>query len=291
MNDTETGPFPLPAVPPKNQSGSWYPATSSLSQLLYKEFFSFNGQEEAAKIAKVPATEWEERGQRQAVRVFHEAAERVPAYKNFLKEHKVDHIKIKNFLDFTKLPSINKENYLKKYPLQELSWDGNLHAAQMIAVSSGSSGKPFFWPRGPITELETTYLFEQILCNFFGASSKSTLFVNAFAMGMYVGGPLTLNAVLRIAQKGYPITIVTPGYALEEILRVVAELGPQHEQVIMASYPPFAKDIIDEGIERGINWGKLNMKFLLAGEGYNESWRDHIAELSNSNLVRDFVNI
>ena len=68
-------------------------------------------------------------------------------------------------------------------------------------------------------------------------------------MGMYIGGPFTLNAVLRTAQKGSPINIVTPGITLEDVIQVIKELKDHYQQIVIAAYPPFAKDIISTGIE------------------------------------------
>ncbi len=284
-------PFPLPAVPPEFKAASIAEQNRTLAAGLYRDFFKFNFDDASQQLEVATSADWERQGVAKALAVFHAAAERVPAYKDFLKREKINHKKIKTLGDFQNVPVVNKENYLLRYSLQELSWDGFLHTSQVISVSSGSTGNPFFWPRGAIVEIDTAYQFEVTLGQFFNTKKTSTLFVNAFAMGMYVGGPITLNSVLRVAQKGHQIVIVTPGYSLEEIRRIVHELGPQYEQVVIGSYPPFAKDIIDDGIQNGISWKNLNTKFWLAGEGYSESWRDYIAELAGASTVTDVMNV
>jgi len=111
-------------------------------------------------------------------------------------------------------------------------------------------------------------------------------------MGMYVAGVITLNSVHQLGRKGYPVTIVTPGIDMADIIRVIPEMSQQFEQIVMAGYPPFVKDILDEGIRAGIDWSNIPIKFLLAGEGYSESWRKHIAKLVNDgNLLYDFINL
>ncbi|MCH8748646.1 phenylacetate--CoA ligase family protein [Patescibacteria group bacterium] len=291
MNN-HSGPFPALDIPEKFSKSRSNGQNKKIALQAYEDFFSFPINRARREIEQSTPEHWELAGQRMALNLFHATAKRVPAYKGFLKKHKVSAAKIKTFADFAQVPPIDKDNYLSKYSLADLSWDGVLTSSQIISVSSGSSGSPFFWPRGIRLELETTLIFELLLDSFFHTDERSTLFIDAFAMGMYVGGPITLNSVLRVAQKGHRITIVTPGYSLDDIIRVVKELGPQHDQVIIASYPPFAKDIIDEGNQQQVPWARYKLKLLLAGEGFNESWRDYIAEKGGKlNPYQDIINI
>jgi phenylacetate-coenzyme A ligase PaaK-like adenylate-forming protein len=78
----------------------------------------------------------------------------------------------------------------------------------------------------------------------------------------------------HLAAKGYPITLVTPGNSLDEILRVVPELGPDVDQVVLLGYPPFLKNVVDVGIARGVDWSRLHIKLVAAGEVFSEPWRD-----------------
>ena len=190
------------------------------------------------------------------------------------------------------MPLTDKENYLRKYPLDQLAWYGKLNSSQFISFSSGSSGEPFFWPRGQILEAETVLEHELFLASFFDIDTKSTLFISCFSMGMYVAGVITLNSIQHLGQKGYPITITTPGIDMEDILRVIPNLNEHFEQIIMAGYPPYIKDVLDEGTRAGINWRDIPTKFLLAGEGYGESWRKHISKIvNNGNPIYGFINL
>src|SRR4051812_38796557 len=86
-------------------------------------------------------------GEKMAVRLFQDTAKSVPAYKAFLEENRVNPRKIKSFADLTQVPVVTKENYLRKYPLESLVRDGNwVKAVNSLSLSSGSTGKPFFWP-------------------------------------------------------------------------------------------------------------------------------------------------
>ncbi len=213
-------------------------------------------------------------GFRFALKTFQDAAVRVPAYKDFLRKNKVDPNKIKTFEDFKSVPVTNK-NYLRSYKLNEICWDGKLQAMDMISTSSGSTGKPFYWPRGAAQEEEVTKIYE-LIYKTFKADKKSTLVIIGYSMGNWVAGTFTLTATMRIAQKGYPMTIISPGIIAEEIVRAVKNLSGNFDQTILAGYPPFIKDVIDLGKVEGVVWKKLDIKFIWGGEIISEQFRDYL---------------
>lgn len=213
-----------------------------------------------------------------AVMLFHSVATTVPAYRAFLKEHNIDPISIQTFEDFQKLPLMTKENYLQRHSLADLCRNGKLETCDMIAVSSGSTGKPTFWPRFFADELQIATRFEQIFHDSFSADTRRTLAVICFTLGTWVGGMYTTNCCRYLASKGYPITVISPGNNKEEIFRVVQELGPAFEQVVLLGYPPFIKDVIDTGKARGVEWQNYNIKMVFAGEVFSEEWRSLVGE-------------
>jgi len=218
-----------------------------------------------------------------ALELFHSVATTVPAYQAFLQEHGIAPASIKTFEDFQKLPLITKSNYLQPHPLSDLCRNGHLEKCDMIAVSSGSTGQPTFWPRFLADELQIATRFEQIFHDSFYADSKSTLAVVCFSLGTWVGGIYTANCCRYLASKGYPVTVITPGNKKEEILRVVKELGPSFEQVVLLGYPPFLKDVIDSGIAEGVDWSQYQIKLVMAGEVFSEEWRTLVGSRVGSN--------
>ncbi|MCL1473766.1 phenylacetate--CoA ligase family protein [Argonema antarcticum] len=220
--------------------------------------------------------------------LFHSVAATVPAYRAFLAEHNIDPASIQTYEDFQKLPPITKENYLKLHPLAELCRNGELSSCDTIAVSSGSTGKPTFWPRFFADELQIATRFEQIFHNSFYAETRRTLAVICFTLGTWVGGIYTMNCCRYLASKGYPITVISPGNNKEEIFRVVQELGEGFEQVVLLGYPPFIKDVIDSGIARNVEWQKYHLKMVFAGEVFSEEWRSLVGErVGSTNFCYD----
>jgi phenylacetate-CoA ligase len=153
-----------------------------------------------------------------------------------------------------------------------------LETCDAIAVSSGSTGKPTFWPRFLTDELQIATRFEQIFRDSFAADTRRTLAVVCFTLGTWVGGIYTLNCCRYLASKGYLITVVAPGNNKEEIFRVIQEIGGEFEQVVLLGYPPFIKDVIDSGIARDLDWQKYQIKMVFAGEVFSEEWRSLVGE-------------
>src|SRR6202050_3902438 len=209
-----------------------------------------------------------------ALELFRDAARTVPAYTAFLRSAGVDPEAIRSPADFDQLPLLTKDTYHRRYPLPALCRGGRLDGCDMVAVSSGSSGTPAVWPRSVLDERAVTARFEQVFRDGFQAGERSTLAVICFALGSWVGGMYTAACCRHLAAKGYPITVATPGNDLPEILRVVTELAPLFDQVVLAGYPPFVKNVIDAGRARGVDWPAHRIKLVLAGEVFSEEWRD-----------------
>ncbi|TAE59702.1 MAG: phenylacetate--CoA ligase family protein [Nostocales cyanobacterium] len=227
-----------------------------------------------------------------AINLFQDVVATVPAYQRFLKTHHIQPESIQTLADFQKLPLICKENYISLYSLAQLCKDGNLGSCDMIAASSGSTGKPTFWPRFFTDELEIATRFEQIFHDSFNADNKSTLAIVCFTLGTWVGGMFTTSCCRYLATKGYPITVITPGNNKTEILRVVQEIGSQFEQVVLLGYPPFLKDVIDTGIANNLDWKQYQIKLVMAGEVFSEEWRSLVGErIGSENLCYDFASM
>ncbi|WP_127509400.1 phenylacetate--CoA ligase family protein [Actinoplanes solisilvae] len=211
------------------------------------------------------------------IALFRDAARNVPAYRHFLAERGVDPARVRSMADFSTLPIVTKENYLRAYPLAERCRGGSLDGSAAVALSSGSSGQPTIWPRTLTDELAGAARFEQIF-RVFGADEHSTLAVVCFPLGNWIGGMYTAAACRQLAARGYRVTVATPGNHVEETLRVVEALGPEFDQVVLLGYPPFVKNVIDAGTARQVDWRERRIKLVLAGEVFSERWRDLVAE-------------
>lgn len=260
----------------------------------YKDFINFYNSslnDFFNLLVKEPPENIKELGKKMALELFHKASREIPAYVKFLRDNKYNSEDVKTKKEFSSLPITTKKNYLKKYSLKELSWGGDFRDLHLVSVSSGSTGEPIFWPRGFGLEFETTLEYEMILKYFFSADKKRTLFIVGYAMGMYVAGVFTLNSLMNLATKGYPLTVVAPGPDNDSILRIIKNLGGYFDQTILAAYPAVLKDIIDKGVRENIGWEQYNLKFISGGEGFSEEFRKYIYKRARvKNYLRSSVN-
>ncbi len=217
-----------------------------------------------------------------ALALFREVAATVPAYGEFLRGEGLDPASVHTVDDFARLPLVTKDNYLRRHPLPSLCRGGRLDGCDFVAVSSGSTGEPTFWPRFVSDELGIAARFEQVFGDAFGAAERRTLAVVCFALGSWVGGMYTSACCRHLAAKGYPITVVTPGNNRDEIWRVVRALAPHFDQTVLLGYPPFLKDVLDGGRAAGIDWSALHTRLVMAGEVFSEDWRSLVVERAGS---------
>lgn len=231
-----------------------------------------------------PEKLWIKRGQQRALRLFHEMSERVPAYKDFLKQHKFDPKSVKTFADFHTIPPINKDNYLRSYPKKSLCWDGEFaHGQWVISSTSGSTGEPFYFPREHSQDWQYAITAELYLRNNFQIQDKSTLYIVAFPMGAWIGGLFTYEALKIVAENGgYDLSIITPGIHKQEVINAVKQLGASFDQIIIGAYAPFLKDILNDGSRQGINWEDHEVGFVFSAEAFTEKFRDYVLDTTKT---------
>jgi phenylacetate-CoA ligase len=224
---------------------------------------------------------WQEQGQTYALRTFREAARRVPAYRDFLARHRVDPAKVRTFADFGAVPPTDKAGYIEQYPLEDLVWDGKPAGGLVFNASSGTTGTACYWPNGVREVAQAAALYELIYRRSFAIESADTLLMVCFGMGTWIAGSYTILASQFLGQKGYPFTLITPGFNKAEALKILADLAPKFRQTIVAGIPGFVKDLLEQW--RAANpAASLTLRLLLAGEGFTEAWRDYVLGLLGS---------
>src|SRR3989344_1388985 len=235
---------------------------------------------------------WERKRREKALRLFHKAADKVKAYKDFLKKQGINPKRIQAFTDLSKVPPVNKNNYLRQYSLQDLMWPGALKPPLVFTATSGSTGDPFYFPRSESLDRQYSLLAEQFLRNS-SHGAGPTLVVVGFGMGVWIGGLITYKAFEMAAIRGkYAISIITPGINKPEIFNALRDLAPKFSQTILIGYPPFIKDVLDEAASEGIRLSNLNLRFLFAAESFTEKFRDYIAKKAGvRDVCADTLNV
>ncbi len=226
---------------------------------------------------------WLQRGKKMQLALFFDMAKRVPAYKKFLRTNNINLNSIRTQQDLARVPSIDKNNYLRAYALPELCWDGDLTSVhKIISSTSGSSGEPFFFPRTKTQDDQYALIAELYMRANFSIQHKRTLYINAFPLGVWIGGLFTFSAITRLAERGkYPLSIINPGINISAVITAIKKFEHEYDQIIIGSYGPFLKDIIDEGELQGIHWSKINLGFVFSAEVFSEEFRKHILKYTS----------
>lgn len=250
---------------------------------LMQKFFMSNPKRAMWFMSTMPASFWEKQGRKKVLSTFHETAEKVSAYKKILAENNVDHEEIKTFEDFQKkVPIIDKDNYVKKYKLKDRCL-GELPEMGTVSMSSGSSGTPSFWPRLARQDQMLPKYFENFYLQNWNIDKKSTLFVVTMALGAWIAGQLVSGATKAIADSGkYPLTLITPGADVEQITRLLKELGKEYDQIIITVYPSLLVPILDAGEKKNIDWKRLNIKLWIGGEPVSGKWLKRVRSRLNA---------
>jgi len=257
---------------------------------LMKEYLNFDPREAQMKLTKAPTEVFVKMGQGKSLEAFRTAANSVPAYKDFLKKNKVRPESIKSYPDFQQVPLTNKENYLSKYPLKDRLLGGNYTGKASITSSSGSSGKPFYWPRMPIQDFGAAKGFDTFLVNSFDIDKKSTLHVNCSGMGVWTAGDYVAMLNRYLSYKYPNNSSISPGIDLDNTTQLIKDVAPDFEQIIVYGYPPFIKDLADNLPTKIFK--DTSFKLVLYGETFTENLRNYLLKkIKSSNDQKTVISI
>lgn len=236
---------------------------------------------------------WKKLQEKKLLELFHFSVQNVRAYRDFLKKARINPAKIISLKDFQAVLPVSKGNYLRSYPWEKLCVPNSLIGQSLVLTStSGSTGTPFYFPRNGVLDAQSSIYHQMFLRNSGIDVHKSTLVLVCFGMGVWIGGVITYQAFKTISERGYPMTILTPGVNKREIFDALKNIGHKYDQIILCGYPPFMKDVVDEASGAGVNWRDYNIKMVFAAESFSEKFRDYILKKTGmKNPYRDTMNI
>lgn len=244
------------------------------------------------RLRAFKSADWTKVQKRATVHLFERMAKGVPAYRTFLKAHGVSTSKGVADLHLSDLPSISKANYLNTSAFKDIFWNGSVKTNQVLTSTSGSTGKPVYFARTSDVDEQSSLVHELFFRTSSLSTDKPTLVVACFGMGVWIGGILTYQAFELLGRRGYPIAVIAPGINKKEIFKILRDLAPSYEQLILCGYPPFLKDIIDEAPAQGISFDKHKVALLFAAEAFTEQFREYVAKKANiHNPLTDIANV
>jgi len=194
---------------------------------------------------------------RRAAAMFFRARRRVPAYRDFLREQGAE--RPRHFAD---VPAMDKDGYVKRWPLPALCQGGRLPLrGAVIDESSGSSGTASNWVRGEAERRATRRLIQYAARATFGEAPFVLL--NAFALGPWATG---MNVSMSLVDR---CVLKSIGPDARKVLSTLKLLGPGHRYVI-TGYPPFLKALVDGA---DLDWQRYDVCAVVGGEGMSEPLR------------------
>jgi phenylacetate-CoA ligase len=197
---------------------------------------------------------------------FERARTSVPAYREFLGAHGDPRVRARGLdPDLTAIPVTTKENYVKRYTIESRCRGGRLpERGAVIDESSGTSGLPNNWVRGPEERAEVKQALQVALHHQLGEEPMFVL--NAFALGPWATGMNVSMSVVDIA------ILKSVGPDLAKIEHTLNLFGPGYRYVI-AGYPPFLKALVDQA---DVDWQRYRLTAVFGGEGMSEGMRDYL---------------
>lgn len=191
-------------------------------------------------------------------------------YRSYFESKGIDLNKIRDFSEFKKTRiTFDKETLFVNNKAEEICFTDKLEKAESILISSGYengfSYSTYSKKSNRIGKDTTDFLLDL----FYQTGKKKTLIVNALSMGVKV---LTSNPTAETSARS------------DRAAAIIEILEPSFQQIILIADPNFAKKILEEGIEKGIDWKKINLHLIIGDEPFSESYRSYIAKLAGINL-------
>jgi phenylacetate-CoA ligase len=201
-------------------------------------------------------------GKVKAWEVYLKAKKDCPAYRAFLST--LEAPAISGAADLSRLPVTTKENYVTKYSIQDRCYGGRIPSrGVVIDESSGSSGTPNNWVRGPA---ERNSVKAVVQLSYSVRFKDGDFFIlNCFALGPWATG---MNVSMSLVDLGILKSIGPDKVKLENALRL---FGPAYRYLI-TGYPPFIKNFLDTAT---LNLSEYELHLIVGGEGMSEGLRGH----------------
>jgi phenylacetate-CoA ligase len=197
-------------------------------------------------------------GRWRAWRAFHRARRRVPAYRRFVAA-------AGGATGPGTAPETDKAAYILPNRLEDLCRNGHLpERGVVLDESSGSSGTPTTWVRGPAERRATAQMLRTTFLRSIGAGP--VVVINAFALGAWATG---MNVTMALAGV---CRIKSTGPDPDKVIDTITRLGRDHRYVVLG-YPPLLKDIADD---RRIDLAGHDVTAGFGGEGLSENMRAYL---------------
>ena len=169
------------------------------------------------------------------------------------------------------LPEMTKENYVKKYSIEQRCYGGAIpKAGVVIDESSGSTGMPNNWVRSAAERTDVKRILQlnyQLIYR-----ESGCILLNCFALGPWATG---MNISMSLVEMGILKSIGPDQKKLENTLEL---FGSKYHYLIFG-YPPFIRAFVDE---TRLDLSKYQFDLIVGGEGLSEALRSRLRQSARS---------
>ena len=200
------------------------------------------------------------RAERAALRAFHRAARRVPAYAALLRERSVNPDDVRDIESFRRLvPLTDKQSVFAENDLPSLCLDGKTGNATRVYTSSGYSGVFSFGLETGGDARRGRAMLDLLLTMYFHVASRRTLLINTLPMGVQVPASLPVKFDSSVRS--------------DAVIAVVKAAGGTCQQTVIEH--PFLKKVLEEGLDAGVDWPSYRVSLVTGAEVVPESFRSY----------------
>jgi len=203
--------------------------------------------------------------------IFKKTRERVKAYRDFLKKNSTSEIK-----RWEDIPICNKQNYLLKYPIEDMTKD-DISKAFLIGTSSGfSKSGSVFWLKESVDERAYLEAVKELLADNYAIDKKKSLIIVSLAFGTWIGGMQLATTLRSLASSMENITVATPGLDLKEACEIAEKFGKFYETILWVVNPS-SINIIYSLLKNKKSLINGKIVFPVVGEYFSEDYREDTA--------------
>ncbi|MDA3929529.1 MAG: hypothetical protein PF541_11260, partial [Prolixibacteraceae bacterium] len=193
------------------------------------------------------------------------------SYRWFLSQKKENIPKLQTLEDFKKwVPLSNKQSVFEDKNLNELT-RGKTRDVRFVMMSSGSSEK---FSIGAFTKKEmkiAAFNTDLFLDLFFGAKKNQTLIINSSSMGVKVFSNHTVSDT---------------GPRTDIVIGLLKSVAIHYDKVFIIGDPIFIKLMVEESLEKNIDWTTINAYFISGGEWMPQTLRDYVHKITGKSAEK-----
>lgn len=229
------------------------------------KFTDFKRRKALELLTTTPPEQLVAYGEKSLIKSFRRAAQGIPAYRRLLAAHNIPIDAVCDIPSFkAHVPIVTKEMIFTDNGLRDLCVEGTFDSMRSIMTSSGFSGLFAYGISSTRNRQETIFGLDTTLEYTFQTTRKKTLFINCLPMGV------TIPTTLPVAD-----TSVRSDMALA----IISKLEHEFDQFLCISDPHFLKKLLEDGIEQGLDWKKINIHLITGDDWVPETFRTYLGNI------------